>query len=55
MPLHKIARCGDPGIEDVYAAESAYYNLLRLDRDGYTRIQQACTDTAQRLSAESAG
>ena len=29
-----------------------YYNFLRLGRDGYTRIQQACADTAQWLAAE---
>ena len=26
-----------------------YYNFLRLGRDGYTQIQQACADTAQWL------
>ena len=26
-----------------------YYNFLRLGREGYTRIQQACADTAQWL------
>ena len=29
-----------------------YYNFLRLGRDGYTRIQQACADTAQWLAGE---
>ena len=29
-----------------------YYNFLRLGREGYTRIQQACSDTAQWLAAE---
>ena len=29
-----------------------YYNFLRLGRDGYTRIQQACSDTAQWLAQE---
>jgi len=29
-----------------------YYNFLRLGRDGYARIQQACTDTAQWLAGE---
>ncbi|MGO9985859.1 MAG: glutamate decarboxylase [Rhodomicrobium sp.] len=29
-----------------------YYNFLRLGRDGYTRIQQSCADTAQWLSGE---
>ncbi len=29
-----------------------YYNLLRLGREGYTRIQSACYDTAEYLSAE---
>jgi len=29
-----------------------YYNFLRLGREGYTRIQQACADTAQWLAAE---
>jgi glutamate decarboxylase len=29
-----------------------YYNFLRLGREGYTRIQQACADTAQWLGAE---
>jgi len=29
-----------------------YYNFLRLGRDGYTRIQQACADTAQWLACE---
>ena len=29
-----------------------YYNLLRLGREGYTRIQNACYQTAQYLSAE---
>ena len=28
-----------------------YYNFLRLGREGYTRIQQACADTAQWLGA----
>jgi glutamate decarboxylase len=28
-----------------------YYDFLRLGRDGYTRIQQACADTAQWLAA----
>jgi glutamate decarboxylase len=27
-----------------------YYNFLRLGRDGYTRVQQACRDTAQRIA-----
>ena len=29
-----------------------YYNFLRLGRDGYTAVQQACSDTAQWLGAE---
>ena len=29
-----------------------YYNFIRLGRAGYTRIQQACYDTAQYLAAE---
>lgn len=29
-----------------------YYNFLRLGREGYTNIQQACSDTAQWLGAE---
>ena len=29
-----------------------YYNFLRLGREGYTRIQQACHDTALYLSSE---
>jgi glutamate decarboxylase len=29
-----------------------YYNFLRLGRDGYTQIQQACADTAQWLASE---
>jgi len=29
-----------------------YYNFLRLGREGYTRIQQACADTAQWLGGE---
>jgi glutamate decarboxylase len=29
-----------------------YYNFLRLGREGYTKIQQACVDTAQWLAAE---
>jgi glutamate decarboxylase len=29
-----------------------YYNFLRLGREGYTRIQQACSDTAQWLAGE---
>jgi glutamate decarboxylase len=29
-----------------------YYNFLRLGRDGYTRIQQACYDTARYLAEE---
>jgi glutamate decarboxylase len=29
-----------------------YYNFLRLGRDGYTRIQQACYDTTQWLTKE---
>ena len=29
-----------------------YYNLIRLGREGYTRIQEACYETAQYLSAE---
>jgi glutamate decarboxylase len=29
-----------------------YYNFLRLGREGYTKIQQACADTAQWLAAE---
>jgi len=29
-----------------------YYNFLRLGREGYTRIQQACADTAQWLGTE---
>jgi glutamate decarboxylase len=29
-----------------------YYNLLRLGRDGYRRVQQACRDTARWLAAE---
>ncbi|MBU3823446.1 MAG: glutamate decarboxylase [Candidatus Oceanisphaera merdipullorum] len=29
-----------------------YYNFLRLGREGYTNIQQACTDTAQWLAKE---
>jgi len=29
-----------------------YYNLLRLGREGYTRIQSACYDTARYLSEE---
>ena len=29
-----------------------YYNFLRLGREGYTRIQQACADTAQWLAGE---
>jgi len=29
-----------------------YYNFLRLGREGYTQIQQACSDTAQWLAAE---
>lgn len=29
-----------------------YYNFLRLGREGYTAIQQACSDTAQWLGAE---
>ena len=29
-----------------------YYNFLRLGREGYTAIQQACSDTAQWLAAE---
>lgn len=29
-----------------------YYNFLRLGREGYTAIQQACADTAQWLSSE---
>lgn len=29
-----------------------YYNFLRLGREGYTRIQQACVDTAQWLAGE---
>jgi len=29
-----------------------YYNFLRLGREGYTRIQQACSDTAQWLATE---
>lgn len=29
-----------------------YYNFLRLGREGYTNIQQACADTAQWLGAE---
>jgi glutamate decarboxylase len=29
-----------------------YYNFLRLGRHGYTRIQQACVDTAQWLAGE---
>ncbi len=29
-----------------------YYNFLRLGYEGYTRIQQACVDTAQWLAAE---
>jgi glutamate decarboxylase len=29
-----------------------YYNFLRLGREGYTAIQQACSDTAQWLAEE---
>ncbi|MDR3527219.1 MAG: glutamate decarboxylase [Rhizomicrobium sp.] len=29
-----------------------YYDFLRLGREGYTKIQQACADTAQWLAAE---
>jgi glutamate decarboxylase len=29
-----------------------YYNFLRLGRDGYRRVQQACRDTAQALAAQ---
>ncbi len=29
-----------------------YYNFLRLGREGYTNVQQACADTAQWLGAE---
>lgn len=29
-----------------------YYNFLRLGREGYTRIQQTCSDTAQWLARE---
>ena len=29
-----------------------YYNFLRLGREGYTRVQQACSDTAQWLAEE---
>ncbi|HXA61987.1 MAG TPA: glutamate decarboxylase [Streptosporangiaceae bacterium] len=29
-----------------------YYNLLRLGREGYRRVQQACLDTAQDLAGE---
>ena len=29
-----------------------YYNFLRLGREGYAQIQQACADTAQWLAAE---
>jgi glutamate decarboxylase len=29
-----------------------YYNFLRLGRDGYTRVQQACRDTARYLGEE---
>ncbi|MEF9673241.1 pyridoxal-dependent decarboxylase [Pseudomonas sp. PCH446] len=29
-----------------------YYNFLRLGREGYTRVQQACSDTAQWLASE---
>jgi glutamate decarboxylase len=29
-----------------------YYNFLRLGREGYTRIQQACSDTARWLAQE---
>ena len=32
-----------------------YYNFLRLGRDGYTAIQQACSDTAQWLAEEAGG
>ena len=32
-----------------------YYNFLRLGRDGYTRIQQACYDTTQWLAKEIGG
>lgn len=31
---------------------SQYYNFLRLGREGYTRVQAACYDTAEYLSAE---
>ncbi len=29
-----------------------YYNFLRLGYDGYTAVQQACSDTAQWLGTE---
>ncbi len=29
-----------------------YYNFIRLGREGYRRVQQACVDTAQYLSSE---
>jgi glutamate decarboxylase len=32
-----------------------YYNFLRLGREGYTRVQQACRDTARWLAQEVAG
>ena len=32
-----------------------YYNFIRLGREGYRRIQQACVDTAQYLAGEIAG
>lgn len=32
-----------------------YYNLLRLGRDGYRRVQQACRDTATWLASRIAG
>jgi len=32
-----------------------YYNLLRLGRDGYRRVQQACRDTATWLASKIAG
>ncbi len=31
---------------------SQYFNFLRLGRDGYTRVQQACRDTARWLAQE---
>ncbi len=32
-----------------------YYNFIRLGREGYRRIQQACADTAQALATDIAG